>query len=123
MPDFYCDQVLKGKVAVEVVFETDRVLAFHHTHPYFEHHVVILPRQHITSVAAEEALDAGLAVDMMAAIHHVAAQLEKAHGGCRVSSNVGQYQSTPHLHWYVHAGDRLRNEDGSLIVHTNLRRS
>jgi histidine triad (HIT) family protein len=42
-------------------------------------------------------------------------KLEKSYGGCRVSSNVGEYQSTKHLHWYVHYGERLRTEAGELI--------
>ena len=41
--------------------------------------------------------------------------LEKETGGCRVSSNVGNYQTTKHLHWYVHSGNRIRHEDGSPI--------
>jgi hypothetical protein len=32
------------------------------------------------------------------------------------SSNIGNYQSTKHLHWYIHAGKRIRNEDGTHIL-------
>ncbi len=116
MSDFYCNQVLNGNIKVQVVFETDLVLAFHHTQPYFEHHVVIVPRQHIASLSAPEATDALLAVDFIKALHHVTTAVEKEAGGCRVCSNVGDYQSTKHLHWYVHAGKRLRHEDGSPVA-------
>lgn len=110
MRDFYCDQVLSGNVNVEVVFQTDRVLAFNHTRPYFERHVVIIPKTHIESLSATGTVDDALAVDFMLAIQHVAAILEFEMGGCKVCSNVGDYQTTKHLHWYVHAGMRLRNE-------------
>ncbi len=33
MDDFYCDQAISGATKVKKVFETDRVLAFHHTKP------------------------------------------------------------------------------------------
>jgi histidine triad (HIT) family protein len=114
MNDFYCNQILNGKVDVSVVFETDRVLAFHHTQPYFEHHIVIIPKQHIESLALES-IEPELAIDFLKAIQRVTSMLEKVTGGCRVSSNVGNYQTTKHLHWYVHSGNRLRNEDGSPI--------
>ena len=115
MADFYCNQVLQGNVAVSVVFETDLVLAFHHTQRYFEHHIVIIPKQHIESLSSLQAVESTLAVDFLKAIQYVCDKLERENGGCRVSSNVGDYQSTRHLHFYVHSGKRLRNEDGSIV--------
>lgn len=32
--DFYCEQVLSGQTRVEIVLETENVLAFHHTRPF-----------------------------------------------------------------------------------------
>ena len=113
--DFYCEQVLSGKFEVQIVFETELVLSFHHSKPYFEHHVVIIPKKHIDSLTSSDAIDAELAKDFLMAIHHTTSKLEKQTGGCRVSSNVGNYQTSKHLHWYVHAGKRLRNEDGTII--------
>lgn len=116
MQNFYRDQVLSGKLSVDVVYESPEVLAFHHTRPFFEHHIVIIPKAHIDSLSHPESTDAALAVAFMKAIHVVVSMVEKETGGCRVSSNVGNYQSTKHLHWYVHAGKRLRHEDGSPIA-------
>jgi len=113
--DFYCEQVLTGQFDVKVIFETELVLSFHHSKPYFEHHVVIIPKQHIDSLSSSDVIDAELAKDFLMAIHHVTSKLEKQTGGCRVSSNVGNYQTSKHLHWYVHAGKRLRHEDGTSI--------
>ena len=115
MGDFYCDQVLNGSVDVSVVFETDLVLAFHHTRPYFEHHIVIIPKQHFESLSSEDVVVSALAFDFLKAMQYVCSKLEQENGGCRISSNVGEYQSTRHLHFYVHSGKRLRNEDGSVV--------
>lgn len=112
--DFYCDEVLTGSTKVDVVWESEQVLAFHHTQPYYEAHIVIIPKMHMGSLASDQ-IDPRLAVEFINVIGKVSRELEFKFGGCRVSSNIGTYQSTKHLHWYVHAGLRLRDEDGNLV--------
>ena len=116
MGDFYCDRIINGNLLVDIVWETEKILAFHHTKPYFEAHVVIIPKQHIDSLSSPESTDPELATEFLQAIQIVSFQLEQKWGGCRVSSNVGNYQSGKHLHWYVHVGKRLRDETGTLIA-------
>ena len=48
--DFYCDEVLRGRTTVEKVLETENVLAFHHTRPFYPVHVVVIPKKHIYPV-------------------------------------------------------------------------
>ena len=48
--DFYCDEVLSGNTTVQIVAETDRVLAYHHTRPYWPVHIVVIPKQHVPSL-------------------------------------------------------------------------
>lgn len=116
MPDFYCEQIISKKTKVDIVFETDLVLAFHHTNPYFEKHVVIIPKEHIDSLSTYPNTTT-LNSDLFEAIKFVTNLLEEEHGGCRISSNIGSYQTTKHLHWYAHWGKRLRTEDGTIIKH------
>ena len=116
MSDFYCEEVLSGKTKVPVVYESNLVLAFYHTRPYFEHHVVIIPKRHIESLSEKDAVSDQLAIEFLQAIQFVTSMLENVHGGCRICSNVGSYQTSKHLHWYVHAGNRLRDEDGNQIA-------
>ncbi len=113
MSDFYCDEIISKKTEVDIVYETENILAFHHTKPYFELHIVIIPKKHIDSLSTFDNNPA-LSLEFLKAISYVTKLVESEFGGCRVSSNVGIYQSTKHLHWYVHYGKRLRNEDGSL---------
>ena len=79
--DFYCEKVL----------ETDDVLAFRHTRPFWPVHIVVVPKQHVPSLidlgGADEALQ---------------------HGACRVLTNLGRYQDSKHLHFHVNSGDPLR---------------
>jgi histidine triad (HIT) family protein len=53
--DFYCDSVLSGRVPVRLVAETDRVLAFHHTSPAWDTHIVVIPKQHVRSLVDADA--------------------------------------------------------------------
>ncbi len=114
MNDFYCEQVIPGKVKVDIIFETDEVMAFYHTDPFWEKHVVIISKAHIDSLSSYPNT-AKLNFDFFEAIKLVTKLFEEKYGGCRISSNVGNYQSSKHLHWYVHCGTRLRTENGERI--------
>ena len=113
--DFYCEQVLSGLVPVERVAETDRVLAFHHTQPYWPIHIVIVPKRHIVSLAALEEGDLDITQEMLTVAADLCRKVTDEHGGCRLSTNCGDHQSTKHLHFYLHSGERLRHEDGTPI--------
>ncbi len=114
MKDFYCSEILTKKTKVDIVYESEEVLAFHHTRPYYELHIVVIPKKHIESLSYLET-HPFISGELMKAIIFVSKLVESKYGGCRVSSNVGSYQTTKHLHWYVHYGKRLRNEDGSIV--------
>jgi histidine triad (HIT) family protein len=38
--DFYCEEVLSGKTIVNKVYETENVLAYYHTLPFYPVHIV-----------------------------------------------------------------------------------
>jgi histidine triad (HIT) family protein len=105
--DFYCDEVLSGHTAVEKVVETDNVLAYHHTWPYWPVHIVVIPKKHIASLLALDIED-GVLIEMIAVVKQVAAEVVAEHGGCRVVTNLGVYQESRHLHWHVCSGERLK---------------
>lgn len=48
--DFYCDEVLSGRTYVKKVLETDNVLAYHHTRPFYPVHIITIPKRHISSL-------------------------------------------------------------------------
>ncbi|MEU8076141.1 HIT domain-containing protein [Catellatospora citrea] len=110
--DFYCDEALSGRTPVRVVAETDEVLAFHHTRPYWPVHIVVVPKRHVPSLvdlgdAGEPVLHAVLAV-----VRQVAAEVSREHGACRVLTNLGRYQDSRHLHFHVNSGEPLRPQTG-----------
>ncbi len=114
--DFYCDQVLTGLTPVRRIAEFPRVLAFHHTQPYWPVHIVIIPKRHIASLAALEPGDLAVVHEMLTLAAELCRALTAEHGGCRLSSNCGDFQTTKHLHFYLHHGPRLRDEDGKPLA-------
>ena len=108
MSDFYCDEVLSGKTAVERVKETVNVLAFRHTRPAYPVHIVVIPKVHIPSLTDFAPGDDALLLEMLTVIRDVAQQVLVEHGACRVVTNMGNYQDSKHLHWHVISGDRLQ---------------
>jgi histidine triad (HIT) family protein len=106
--DFYCEEVLSGKTKVDVVCETDDVLAYHHTRPFWPTHIVVIPKRHVSSLLTLEESDVQLLLEMISIVRKVAEQVVAEHGGCRVLTNLGKYQDSKHLHWHVSAGEPLK---------------
>lgn len=103
--DFYCDEVLSGRTAVKIVRETDNVLAYHHTHPFWPTHVVVIPKQHISSLLTID--DDSLLLELLSVVREVAKEVLAEQGACRVLTNLGKYQDSKHLHWHVSSGEGL----------------
>lgn len=102
--DFYCDEVLSGKTPVEVVRETESVLAYHHTRPFWPVHIVVVPKRHVPSLTDLGDAPEGLLGELMEVVRSVASEVEGAHGAARVLTNLGEYQDSKHLHFHVNSG-------------------
>lgn len=108
MNDFYCDEVLSGRTLVQSVLETENVLAFHHTRPFYPVHIVVIPKHHIESLLTLGDEDGQLLLELLEVVRQVASRVVGEHGACRVITNLGEYQDSKHLHWHVAAGPPLK---------------
>ena len=106
--DFYCDEALSGRTPVAVVVETDEVLAFRHTRPFWPVHIVVIPKRHVPSLIDLGDTDEILLHKVLAVVRRVADQVMREYGACRVLTNLGSYQDSKHLHFNVNAGEPLR---------------
>lgn len=106
--DFYCDEALSGRTPVDVVMETDDVLAFHHTRPYWPVHIVVVPKVHVPSLTDLGGHDIQRVHALIDVVREVAAKVEQNYGACRVVTNLGAYQDSKHLHFHVAYGEPLR---------------
>jgi histidine triad (HIT) family protein len=107
--DFYCDEALSGRTPVEVVLETDAVLAFHHTRPFWPVHIVVVPKRHVPSLIDLGGAGHSVVHDVLAVVQEVALHVTAEYGACRVLTNLGGYQDSKHLHFHVSQGAPLRD--------------
>jgi histidine triad (HIT) family protein len=103
--DWYCEDVLSGKLDVQRVSEDDRVLAFHHPRPVAEIHVVVIPKSHVPSLLGAAALDGDLLSSMVRAIQVTPSSLglldDDRPRGFYVRANAAAPGVTPHMHWHI----------------------
>ena len=106
--DFYCDVALPNAADLDVVHDGAGVLAYHHTRPFWEVHIVVVPKRHVPSLTDPEGADDALVRELLTVVKDVAASVEAEHGAARVLTNLGAYQDSKHLHVHVSSGDQLR---------------
>ncbi|BDU00329.1 HIT family protein [Nocardia sputorum] len=101
-PDWYCDEVIPRLVEVDVVIETDQVLAFRPPNPGFgAEHVIVVPKKHVRSLLE---LDPVLGARLLEVVQAVAQRVVHEQGGCQVLTTLGDEQHNRHLHMHVAAG-------------------
>lgn len=109
--DFYCEQVLSGKTAVEKLLETENVIAYFHTRPFYETHIVVIPKKHISSLLTLEKSDEKIFLELFDVIKQVAEKVMQETGAARVLTNLGKYQESKHLHFHVYSGAQIRSDN------------
>lgn len=109
--DFYCEQVLSGVTAVENILETENALAFYHTRPFYETHIVVIPKRHIRSLVEMEKTDEPVFLELFEVIRKVADRVVAEKGAARVLTNLGKYQESKHLHFHVISGEQIRPDN------------
>lgn len=106
--DFYCDVALKAAASLKKEYESENVLAYHHTRPFWPVHIVVIPKKHISSFTDRTADDDDILSEMLEVIRTIAAKVEKEEGAARIQTNLGAYQDSKHLHFHISSGERLR---------------
>lgn len=102
--DIYCDLIIPRKIDIEIVKETENILAYHHTKPYWPVHIVVTCKRHVPSLIE---LENDLAVELLDIVKQVAALVKEKEGACRILTNLGEYQDSKHLHIHISSGAPL----------------
>ena len=104
MDCIFC-KIVNGEIPSNKAYEDDKVLAFYDLEPQAPVHILIIPKEHITSVAQITAENSAV----VAHIFEVAAKLAADLGlkdGFRIVTNTGDAagQSVKHLHFHLMGG-------------------
>ena len=99
-------QIVAGKIPAEVVAETEHALAFRDIAPKAPVHVLVIPKEHVTSLGHAADGHQGLLGAVLLLARDVARDEGIAEGGFRTVLNTGDDggQSVHHLHAHVLGG-------------------
>ncbi len=89
-------------------YESNQVLAYWHTRPYWPVHIVVIPKKHISSFTTLAAEDIPILLEIVDVLKMVAAKVQRDHGAARILTNLGDYQDSKHLHFHVSFGEPIR---------------
>lgn len=98
-------KIVRGEIPSRKVYEDELVLAFHDVNPARPVHLLVVPKQHITSLATASAADAPVLGRMLALANRLASE-NGSPDGFRVIINTGRVgnQEVPHLHAHIVGG-------------------
>lgn len=102
-------KIIDREIPSKIVYEDDRVLAFHDVSPQAPVHVLIVPKKPIPRVAEATPEDAALLGHLISKAAEVAKVLGLAADGYRLVINNGRNggESVPHLHCHILGGRPL----------------
>ena len=110
MTDCIFCKIIRKEIPARVLYEDERFLAFHDIHPKAPLHFLIIPKQHIASLADAKADDQAWLGDMLLLANRLAKEQgaatgegENIQGGYQVRMHVGPSggQEVYHLHLHV----------------------
>ncbi len=94
------------EIPADILRESDRVVAFRDLDPKAPTHILLIPKEHIDSVADVGDEHADMLADVMQAASHLARTEGIDESGWRLVTNVGPDagQSVFHLHFHLLGG-------------------
>ncbi len=107
MSDCLFCKIAGGEIPSKVAYEDDTVFVFHDIDPQAPTHLLVIPREHISSCGAVTPENSAVVAHCFEVISTLTRKLGISE--FRVVSNCGESagQSVPHLHFHVLAGRDL----------------
>ena len=104
MDCIFC-KIANGEIPSNKVYEDDNVLAFYDLEPQAPIHILIIPKEHITSAAEITADNSVVLSKVFEAAAKIAKQLD-LRDGFRIVNNCGPCagQTVMHLHFHMMGG-------------------
>ena len=111
MSDCLFCKIIAGEIPSTKVYEDELVLAFRDIAPQAPTHILVIPKEHIASVAEINEENSAVISHIFEVIAKIAKE-EGLSGGYRVVSNCGDDagQTVHHLHFHMLGGKKLNVE-------------
>lgn len=113
----FCE-IVAGTSPAKKVFENERVLAFWDIKPRAKFHLLVIPKQHVSSMKELSQLPTETKAALLDACTKVAQDFGFENEGFRVITNAGKdaHQTVFHLHFHVVGGEKLPEDAVRLRV-------
>lgn len=98
---------LSGLLPVKRVKETDKVIAFWHPKPFWEKHIVIVPKKAITKITALKPGDMEYIDEVYVVAKGIVEDLGWEKDGYTILANGGARQEVNQLHFHLSSGKPL----------------
>ena len=102
-------KILDGDIPADIIYESESAIAFRDINPQAPTHVLVIPRQHISTINDLEHGHRELVGDLYLAAREIAQDEGIADAGYRavMNCNAGAGQSVFHIHLHVLGGRGL----------------
>jgi len=102
-------KILRREIPAQIIFESEKVLAFKDVNPQAPTHIVIIPKKPLRDVLEATVEDATLLGELVLAAADIARAVGIAQDGFRLVINTGAQagQTVFHLHMHLLAGRAL----------------
>jgi histidine triad (HIT) family protein len=102
-------RIIAGEIPSTIVYQAEHLIAIRDIAPQAPTHILVMPRQHVASLADAQPEDQGLLGALLAAAAEIARQEGLAERGYRVTLNTREEggQTVGHLHAHLLGGRRL----------------
>jgi histidine triad (HIT) family protein len=102
-------KIAAREIAADVVHQSDDVVAFRDTNPKAPTHILLIPKEHMESIADVADHHAGVLADIAQSAAHLAKTEGIDQTGWRLVTNVGPDagQTVFHLHFHLLGGRKM----------------
>lgn len=102
-------KIIDKEIPAKIVYENDKVLAFHDINPLAPIHILVIPKKEIPTINDIKEEDKELIGEIFLAIAKITKDLGIDKEGYRVVANCNEYggQEVFHLHYHILGGKKL----------------
>ena len=113
MDCIFC-HIVSGKIPSDIVYQDEEVIAFRGINPQSPVHLLVIPREHFTSLTDITSNETSLMGHMIGVANQLARDEGISGSGYRLVINCGKQggQLVPHLHLHVMGGRQLSGQLG-----------
>lgn len=110
MEDCLFCKIVEKQIPSEIVFENEKVLAFKDVDPIAPIHILIIPKEHITTTNDLKEDDKELIGEIFLTAKHLAKEFNIAEDGYRTVFNCNEKggQSVYHIHLHLIGGRQMK---------------